>query len=269
VMIVMMIVILLGTPVERGKLLGDLGLKSHDTMVGITDELVSNLSSTIQGNVIDQAQKKAALEAEIPQQIEECWGIDDVEKRDFCLLRVDDALKAGLSNYPNEGWALQTYERYHEVINSSLSAQSQDDWDPLGDVIGGINSATGAIGQGIAFQIIRSVLISFGSAYLVLLEHGMLLTFLVVPLFLGVALMSQGFDPVIAWAMCYFGLGAALAMYKIVLGLVSITILNSPPNDPLIMPLVLSIGSIFLSLILIGGGGVAIFGGLTRTARLQ
>jgi hypothetical protein len=268
VVIVIMILILIGAPVNRGKLLGTVVLAAHDVMVGITDELVSKLSANVDGDVIDQAQTKSALETQIPQEIEECLSIDDIPKRDFCLLRTDDKLKAFLSDYPNQGWALQTYELYHKFINNSLSENSKDPFDPLGDIGKSFNSVVGGVGQGLAFQVIRSVLISFGSGYLILLEHGMLLTGLVCPLFLGVSLSSQEFDAIKAWALCYFGLGAALTMYKIVLGLVSLTILNSPPNDPLVMPLVLTIGSIFLSMILIGGGGVAIFGGITRTARL-
>jgi hypothetical protein len=265
-LIVTMIFILIGAPTNRGKLLGTVVLQGHDVMVGMTDQLVGSLSSTIQGDIVQQAQKKSQLETEIPQKIEECFVINDQAKRDFCLQRVDDLMKGGLSDFSNQGWAQQTYERYHKVINEALSNDSQDKWDPIGDLGKTVNSATGAIGQGLVFQIIRSILISFGSGYLIALEHGMLLTGLVCPMFLGVALSSIGFDAIIAWFMCYGGMGAALTTYKIILGLVSLTILNSPPNDPLIMPLVLTFGSIFLSLILIGGGGVAIFGGLTRTA---
>jgi hypothetical protein len=268
IVIVLIIFLLIGAPVNRGKLLGTVVLAAHDVMVGITDQLVGQLSANIKGDIFAQANKKNTLETDIPQQIDECLAIDDVAKRDFCLLRTDDILKAELSNYANQGWAQQTYERFHKSINDFLSENSNDQWDPLGDIGKGVNAATGALGQGIVFQIIRSILISFGSGYLILLEHGMLLTGLVCPLFLGVSLSSQEFDAIKAWAMCYFGLGAALTMYKIILGLVSLTILNSPPNDPLVMPLVLTLGSIFLSMILIGGGGVAIFGGITRTARL-
>lgn len=268
VVIVIMIFILIGAPFNRGKLLGTVVLAAHDVMVGITDELVSKLSAKVNGDVLDQANRKTELETQIPQQIEECLTIDDIPKRDFCLLRARDKLKAELDEFSNIGWAQKTYETYQKIINNSLSENSKDPFDPLGDIGKSFNSSVGGIGQGLAFQVIRSVLISFGSGYLILLEHGMLLTGLVCPLFLGISLSSQEFDAIKAWALCYFGLGAALTMYKIILGLVSLTILNSPPNDPLVMPLVLTLGSIFLSLILIGGGGVAIFGGLTRTARL-
>ncbi len=179
IVIVIMIFILIGPPVNRGKLLGTVVLAAHDVMVGITDELVSNLSANIDGDIIDQAQIKSALETQIPQEIEECLTIDDIPKRDFCLLRTDDKLKALLSDYSSQGWALQTYERFHADINNLLSSDSKDAWDPLGDYQGAVKSLWGGIGQGLAFQVIRSVLISFGSGYLILLEHGMLLTGLI------------------------------------------------------------------------------------------
>ena len=257
--------ILLGTPVERGKLLGTFALASHEVFNGVTDQLVANLQSNIQGDIIAQASIKNSLESAVPQDIQACAAIDDVKKRDFCLQRTDDRYKSILSTYPNQGWAAQLYERIHSTINAALSKDSQNAWDPLGDIASGASSYVGALGQGAATLVIRGALLSFGTAFIVALEHSLLLTAMVCPIFIGWAFSSLAFEPFLAWILGYIGVGSALGMYKIILGVVSLTILKSPPNDPLLYPMVIAVFGVPLTLILVGGGGLAIFGGISRS----
>lgn len=261
-MAVALIVLLFGTPVNRGKLLGTIALQSHAVMDGVSNLVTSNLSSTVKGDVISQATAKASIEAEFPQAVESCLGIDDVKKRDFCLLRIDDKVKGELQAFRGNGWSEELYNRYHNYIQARVSNDSKDDFDPLNAVGSAVQSAVGALGGGIAYLVIRGVLISFGSAYLMILQYAGILTALVSPFFIGAAMYASAYQPVLMVTVCFFGIGFANMLYKIVLGLVSLTVLKSPPSDPLIFPMIISIGSIPLSLSLTRAGGIAILSGV-------
>jgi hypothetical protein len=265
-MAVALIVLLFGTPVNRGRLLGTIALQSHAVIDGGSNFVVKNLSSTVQGDVIAQASAKASIEAEFPQSIESCLGIDDVKKRDFCLLRVDDKVKGDLQAFRGNGWSEELYNRYHNYIQTRISKDSKDDFDPLNTVGSVVQSAVGAIGGGVAYLVIRGVLISFGSAFLMILQYAGILTALVSPFFIAAAFYASAYQPILMWAVCFFGLGFVNLLYKIVLGLVSLTVLKSPPSDPLIFPMIISIGSIPLSIWLTRAGGIAILGGVASYA---
>jgi hypothetical protein len=130
--------------------------------------------------------------------------------------------------------------------------------DPLGSMAG---AATGAVSS----AFIRGFLLTFGSAFLLAMEHGMMMTGLVSPIFLGLSFVTKGWTAITSWAIGYFGFGLVLLFYKLQIGLVSLTILKAPATDPLLYPLVISIFSIITSFILVGGGGIAIFTSLARS----
>ncbi len=259
---VALIAIVIGTPVNRGKLLGAVVLQSHYVQDGIANSVVSNLSSDVQGDVIAQGNAKQEIESTFPQEVEKCLGVDDLKKRDYCLLREDDKVKGQLIDYQNTGWAQSLYERFHKVINDAVSSDSQDKWDPLGDAGKAISNTLGNVGGGISYLVIRGFLLALGSAYLLLLQYAGMLTGLVSPFFISAGLVTDRYEPIVMWAIAYFGIGFAGMLYKVVLGLVSLTILNSPPSDPLVMPMLLSIGAIFLSIVLTRAGGIAIISGV-------
>ncbi len=261
-MAVALIALLFGTPVNRGRLLGTIGLQSHAVTDGASNLVVKNISSTVKGDVIAQATAKASIEAEFPQSVESCLGIDDVKKRDFCLLRIDDKVKGDLQVYRGNGWSEELYNRYHNYIQTRISNDSKDDFDPLNTVGSVVQSAVGAIGGGVAYLVIRGVLISVGSAYLMILQYAGILTVLVSPFFIGAAFYANAYQPVLMVSICFFGIGFANMLYKIVLGLVSLTVLKSPPSDPLVFPMIISIGAIPLSIWLTRAGGIAILSGV-------
>ena len=263
---VALIALVIGTPVNRGKLLGTLVLQSHYVQDGIANSIVSNLSGDVQGDIRSQASAKGEIESSFPQEVERCLGVDDLKKRDYCLLRADDKVKGQLQPYRNTGWAQSLYERYHKVINDAVSSDSQDKWDPLGDAGNAVSTALGNVGGVISYLVIRGFLLALGSAYLLLLQYAGMLTGLVSPFFISASMVSDQYQPAIMWAICYFGIGFAGILYKIVLGLVSLTILNSPPSDPLVMPMLLSIGALFLSIVLTRAGGIAILSGIGNFA---
>jgi hypothetical protein len=261
IFVVALITILIGTPVNRGKLLGSVVLNLHYVQIGVANFIVSGLSGEVQKDIIGQAGAKQEVELIFAQETEKCLNVDDAKKRDFCLLRVDDRIKGLLTDYQNTGWAQELYDRYHRAIQDLVSKNSKEEWDPLGSVATAASNVIGGIGGGVSYLVIRGVLLSLGSAYLLTLEYAGMLTGLICPFFISATLVKDQYDPLGMWAVAYFGIGFATILYKIVLGLVSLTILKSPPTDALVMPMVLSIGAIFLSIILTRAGGIAILSG--------
>lgn len=262
-----LIAILLGTPANRGKLLGEVTLQVHKVKDGAANLVVSSLSAEVGKDVIGQAQAKSAIESSFPVELETCLAIDDVKKRDFCLLRADDQIKSGLIRYQNTGWAQTLYERYHNVIQQSLTRESKDKFDPLataGKVVGG---ALGAITGGASVLFMRGFLISIGTAYLWLLGLADILTGLVLVFFIAAALFSKTYNPAVVGIMAFLGVGFANLFYKLTLGIASLAVLNSPPTDPLIFPLIITLGGIPLSIWLVRAGGLSIVGGVGSFVR--
>jgi hypothetical protein len=258
IVVVMVLVLLLGTPVSRGKGLSELSFFAHRQFQNAGNSLLSNISKDIQSDINQQAQTKTNLESIIPQKIQACWEIDDKEKRDFCLQRLDDSIKGETQQYAQQGWASQLYERWHKDINDGLSAEKQDEWDPVGSLTNGAASIVGGIGQGVAYSIIQSVLITFGTAFLYVINQAALISFEVLPIFIGAAPFSEDFQSIKVSVGGICALEGAGILYKIIVAQVSLTVLNSPPNDPLLTPLMLAVVAIAMSLALVAGGGVGL-----------
>jgi hypothetical protein len=258
IVVAMVLVLLLGTPVSRGKGLSELSFFAHRQFQNVGNSLLSNISKDIQSDINQQAQTKTNLESIIPQKIQACWEIDDKEKRDFCLQRLDDSIKGETQQYAQQGWASQLYERWHKEINDGLSAEKQDEWDPIGSLTNGAASIVGGIGQGVAYSIIQSVLITFGTAFLYVINQAALISFEVLPIFIGAAPFSEDFQSIKVSVGGICALEGAGILYKIIVAQVSLTVLNSPPNDPLLTPLMLAVVAIAMSLALVAGGGVGL-----------
>jgi hypothetical protein len=259
IIVIFILVLLLGAPVNRGKALGELSLFSHRQFQTIGNNLLGNISAGIESDVAQQAQTKLQWETLIPGEVEKCLTINDLPKRDFCLQRLDDRIRGETESYSQAGWAKQLYDRWHSEINGWLSENTKEPWDPLGDIGKGLSSAAGGIGQGVAYLVIQGVLVAIGSGFIYADTQVTLISYLVLPVFLGLALFSEEYTAAKVGLGGVAALEGASILYKILNANIALTVLNSPPNDPLLMPVVLAGLAIGLSLALIGGGGLGIF----------
>jgi hypothetical protein len=252
------IALMLGTPVNRGKFLGEFSMFSHRQFQNAGNALLSQVREGIQYDLTQQAQTKTYMEAVIPQQIDDCLGIDDVQKRDFCLQRLDDKIRGETEQYPQQAWARQLYERWHQDINRALSNQNRDPWDPIGDMVRTGGAIVGGLGQGASYLIIQSLLVSVGTAFLYGMSQIALIAYQVLPLFIGLSPFSQDFTSAKVAIGGIIGIEGAPILYKVLTANVSQTILNSSSIDPLTMPLLLAAVAVAMALALVAGGGVGL-----------
>lgn len=253
-----LIALMLGTPLNRGKLLGEFSMFSHRQFQNAGNALLSQVRDGIQNDLTQQAQTKTYMEAVIPQQIDDCLSIDDVPKRDFCLQRLDDKIKGETEQYPQQAWAKQLYDRWHEQINGFLSSKNKDPWDPIGDAVRTGGAVVGGLGQGVSYMLIQSLLVSVGTAFLYGMSQIALIAYQVLPLFVGLSPFTEGFTSAKVAIGGIIGIEAAPIMYKLLTANVSQTMLNSSSIDPLTMPLLLAGVAVGMALALVAGGGVGL-----------
>jgi hypothetical protein len=257
--VIFALLLLMGSPVNRGKALGELSLFSHRQFHNIGNTFLKNTAQDIQYNVNQQAQTKIHLETIVPNEIEKCVAIDDIPKRNFCLQRLDDKLKGETEAYPQEGWAKQLYDTWHnEISESQVGTDESHEFDPLGDIGKASGSVIGGLGQGVAYLVIQGVLVSIGSAFIYGVTQVTLISYEILPVFFGLALFSEEYKSAKIALGGVAGLEGALILYKILNANIAQTVLNSPPNDPLLMPMVLAGLALGLSVALVAGGGLGI-----------
>jgi hypothetical protein len=265
-----MLALLLGSPASRGKFVGELSMFSHRQFQNAGNGLLSQVRDGIQYDLTQQAQTKTYMEAVIPQQVDDCLGIEDVPKRDFCLQRLDDKIKGETSQYPQQAWAARLYERWHKEINAYVSSKYKDPWDPVGDLTKGGAAIVGGLGQGVSYLLIQSLLVSVGTAFLYGMSQIALISYQILPIFIGLSPFSDDFKSAKVAVGGIIGIEGAPILYKIFTANVSQTILNSSSTDPLTMPLLLAAVAVAMALALVAGGGVGLvqifssFGGSRR-----
>jgi hypothetical protein len=221
----------------------------------LNDVIVSQQAKTV------IQQQYAACEAKIGQA-----QID-------CFQEAGNRAKAIIDRqYRAKGWFTAGVQRlwaHIDVIGQRLQQEAKDhpskDAATLtGDLL--TESLMATAGQAIAQQLLKS----FQWAFTNMLELAMLLTGLIGPLAVAGSILPLGSRPIWAWLIGFSSLGLAKFSYNVIVGLAATVVVaaDAQSSADIGFLLLISILAPILALAIAGGGGMAVFrgmsGGITR-----
>ena len=137
--------------------------------------------------------------------------------------------------------------------------------DPGQAAIDAATQATNIYEAGIT-SVIKGFVLACSIAFSWLLEISLLLTAMLGPLSVGASLLPLPTKPILAWITTMYSIGIAKISFDIMTGLISDVLLNAPPSDAMAYIIFTGILAPILALALAGGGGMAVFSGLTASA---
>ena len=261
-----LLVLLLANPAingpSNGPVLGSFTLGAHNFMNQVSDFILTQLVGETSSRPVTEVGVKTLAQSTVANAVLECAKLPVQDKRTECLLQADEQIQAILQPYSDTSWATSLYSQLQEQIQTALDNPSDySNYNWFGRTFQGLGFSLNPI----VSQAVLGITMALGAAFIVVLEISQLITGLVGPLFLGISLLPVPGTPWTAWLISFFGISMVNICYKILVGYTAITLLNSGPSDPLIYPLIISILGTVFSLILAGGGGIALFSAIART----
>ncbi|BDM83175.1 hypothetical protein [Acaryochloris marina] len=259
-----LLLFLLGNPTNRGNLLGETILNSNKVMQNISDYVIVSLRQDIKDfNPVHEAAVQMSATRIYRRATKDCLKYEFGDKnRRACLLDADQKIFDLLYPYRTRDW----YREFREQVKIPVQLLSTGIPD-IGEIRGQDPREVSHFLTGLSDVVsdaVTAILFGMGVAFVIAIEHAKLLTALVAPVFLGASILPVPGKPITWWGTTYSGLGLLEILYKTLVGLGSLSILNAGPTDPLIFPLVISLFGIFIAILLAGGGGIALFSGIAR-----
>jgi hypothetical protein len=255
-----LIVILLGSPANRGTFFGQITLGLHTGMNGVSSQILVKLNQNLANNVISQAGAKNDAQAIAADALKQCAYEKDQETRDTCFNNASKTIHDLLFPHRGEEWARVLVQE----LDAQIAAAQGDGYansDFFVRLFGGLGSAINPVTTTAAMGLLMLI----GAGFQWFLEITALLTAIIGPLCLGASLLPIPGKPIILWLTSFLGLGLAKLSYNIVVALAAITVLNAGPNSsPMIFPLIAGIFGPILALGMASGGGLALFASFSR-----
>lgn len=116
--------------------------------------------------------------------------------------------------------------------------------------------------------IIQGWLIAFGMAFQWFIEISMLLTALIGPISVGMTLFPAGSRTIFLWLIAFCSVGMLKIFYNIIVGLISVIVLNSNHVNDMAFALFIGLLAPFLSTALAAGGGMVIMNSFMNASRM-
>lgn len=251
---------------DQNNLLGRSWIGLNEFGNYISDVAIRGLSTIPVDDSMIAAQRKQSVQIRADSDFKRCSKLPGSVERDQCLLESADRVKNSLGPYLDRDWAKDlniAWQRkfiYATTIPGNylpIPATGKADFD-LGVVV---NSAVS--------KSIVAALWLLVVAFLMALGYFKLITAVVSPIFIGLSFVSLERDlPVLKVVRGFVTLILVEITFKVLIGFVSQIIVNSPPQDPLIMPLLLTIFGIPFAFVLARGGGSGLFAAALGTVAL-
>jgi hypothetical protein len=229
--------------------LGELTFRDSLTRQGIssaTKESLQNLYSECQGKVGEELVTCWSEKRERAEQI-----VASAEKKAGVSLPALRGLLQALITLPSGGAAAAAGAGIGAAVGTSAVTNP------------------GGFLRDSTVPLIRAVLYGLQWMVVNLLEAALLLTALFAPIAMGLSLLPFQGRPIIAWLIGFISLFGVQLGYNIVVGLVASRIVESGAEmvTDVGFAMVLAFGAPVLSLLIAGGGGVAIYRGLSNNVK--
>lgn len=248
------VVVILMLSVNNGALLANTSLMFRDISNGLNDKVLDmtrngiSLRNAIQVTNVDQSLMEAlnvttAVCQEQPEEDLDENG-DKIFPRDNCIKQKQQEAIA----------AAEKYRKDNNLPNKN------SEWNILKGVGEFANSAVQVA--------LRLILSGVAAAFQYVIEISFLMNAYIGPLFLVLSLLPLGAKPIYAWLSGWFALGLLMISYSIIVGISASSIVNTDSSNPLVHQLMAGIFSPILAVAIATGGGLAVFSGVTSSARL-
>ncbi len=208
----------------------------------------------------------------VQQQYAECEAKEGQAQIDCFIEAGKRAEQVIDQEYKAKGWFTTGVERLKQRVSAISQRVAQD--AQKGNVLDKLGFVTNLVrenllataGQAAAQQILKG----FQWAFANIIELAMLLTGLIGPLAIAGSIMPIGTRPIWAWLIGFFSLGLAKFSYNVIVGLAATVVVaaQAQSSSEVGFLLLISVLSPILALVIAGGGGMAVFrgisGGITR-----
>jgi nitrate reductase NapE component len=206
----------------------------------------------------------------IQQQYADCEAKEGKAQID-CFVEAGKRAKQVIDQeYKAKGWFTAGVERlaaHIDAVSQRVAKEQKGNLDNSG-FVGALmaDNLIATAGQAAAQKILKG----FQWAFANVLELSMLLTGLIGPLAVAGSIMPLSSRPIWAWLIGFFSLGLAKFSYNIVVGLAATVVVGAEAqsSNDIGFLLLISVLAPILALALAGGGGMAVFrgvsGGVTR-----
>lgn len=232
----------------------------------IADVAVRGLGSTAVDDSLVAAQRKQAVQLRADSDFKRCSKLPAAVERDACFLESAKRVENSLKPYLDRDWAKDLnvawqkkfiYATTLPTLYLPIPQTGKADVD-LGVIV---NSAVSKAIVGLLWLLVVAFLMALG--------YFKIITAVISPIFIGLSFVNIDRDlPVLKVVRGFVTLVLVEIAFKILIGFVSQIIVSSPPQDPLIVPLVLTIFGIPFAFALAHGGGSGLFGAAVGTVAL-
>ncbi|TVP62429.1 MAG: hypothetical protein EA343_10980 [Nodularia sp. (in: Bacteria)] len=240
--------------VNNGALLANSSLALRNVSNNINDNVLNitrngvTLKEAIRNTSMDQAFIMAAKAQMAECEKQPLEGIDqdgnEINPRQICINETTEKIKKesddfrAKNNLPETTTNWNIFDLGGQAINATV--------------------------QGLSYIIFSGL----AAAFQYVVQVSFLLSSYIGPIFLVLSLLPLGAKPILAWLAGWLALGLVLVSYSIIVGIAASSIVNTPSNNPLFLPLVEAILSPILAVAIGSGGGMAVFTGFSNTAKI-
>ncbi|MDJ0717217.1 MAG: hypothetical protein QNJ54_23870 [Prochloraceae cyanobacterium] len=254
-----LVLILLGTPADRGVLFGEVTLGLYHIQNGISELILVAMSDEFKGKIISEAGTKSAVQMIASQAIKNCSVIQEQKKRNNCLSgaldQIETLLKPYYSNPPppfgKPGWARTLYNNMRLKIQKVKGGIHFSDifrWSFIGDSVNNIFQA-GTMGS----------LLAVGFTFQVLLEIISLAIASFGPLYLGLSLFPLGNNPpIFDWLGQLYSIGLIKLYYAIIIAFSAQIAIVTPFIIPQFFPLMAGLFAPVAAVVIVMKGGLGL-----------
>ncbi|NJR56197.1 MAG: hypothetical protein HC768_17495 [Acaryochloris sp. CRU_2_0] len=234
-LIAVLLLVLLGTPTNRGKLLGNV-IVSADKLGNALTEMVLQKLQTEPNNPLNELQVQRAVRTRMQEDFQRCSELPSGEERDKCALEGQQRVSSSVRPYlRGEGsWAQQLGKEANYLFY-----KISDDYVAYSDKV-----ITGTVEQEIKLfigdsirNLIASVLFLIAAAFMILLRVAKPIVALVMPLYVGLTFVPSSKPPIIFGMGLFMDLFLIELIFKIFLVLIARVMLLLPGEDPLLLPI--------------------------------
>ena len=267
---ILLLVVLLGNPTNRGQLLGQVSMAINDVSYNISREVLTGLNDIASGSPVTEigVQNAARLTAEVA--IRECSQLPEEELRRDCFAGARERISEIVQPFgapPNfRPWSTTLLNELNQQIEEAREATETRDGR---DLFSFFARGAGGLVSNITSTVGLGWLLLTGTAFLFAIEIIALATAILGPLALGVSLTPLGFRPALGWFSAYAGLAVVRVTYAVVVALAGLIFSVSGGSiGGATAPLIVGLFGPLFALWLGRGGGIAVFNGLLNISAL-
>lgn len=236
-LIAILLLILLGTPTNRGKLLGNVVVNA-DRLGNALTQMVLDKLETGPNSSLNELQVQRAVQARMQEDFQRCSELPSGEEREQCIIEGQQRVTSATAPFGNVEWAQKLRKD-----SIALFGEITDDYVAYSDKVIGqtVEKEIKLFIADTARKLIASILFLITAAFMILLRVAKPIVALIMPLYVGLTFVPSDNPPIVFGMGLFMDLFLIELVFKIFLVLIARVMLLLPGEDPLLLPLFLVI----------------------------